>query len=466
MKHSKLDSHSINDRELIPPLLRGKMRELVHLHSWSQERMPEYLWLGMLRANCTRKEFFRKMYFLKEYMLNTFENEMAKFSDILKLPKEKKNGLFNIIKELFGQHILDPLIIVSNFDKELRDAFYNKENTNDKRLYKIQEVAKQLYNRFDEQAMDVRYTVLILKSKKIHVLNDLMLLEALREYPLIEYNDERMSMYRSSISSLEGMSFDENWEYSKYFYEEMYLMSDCNPLVIAFDKKENKEILKDKLLQIRELLIKSEEIKYDHKKDVIMGNLTYIYKMVNEIYNTNLETSITSRLVMRTLVEIYINLKFMISIGEKNEKIWESFKEYGSGKYKNIYKKIEEEKSLCPQNSHLDRKILELLANELKSEEFVIIDFKNFAKKNIREKFIDVEEKNLYDVYYDYDTCFTHGYWSAIRESSLLLCDNPLHNYHSVSDKDGEQKLIDISNDYILILDKIINIVQEELKIT
>ena len=105
------------------------------------------------------------------------------------------------------------------------------------------------------------------------------------------------------------------------------------------------------------------------------------------------------------------------------------------------------------------------MANKTKSEEFITIDFRNFANKSIRQKFIDVNEKDLYDVFYDYDTCFTHGYWSAIRESALLFCDNPLHNYHSVPDINGNQKLIDISSDYIIILDKIINIVEKELEI-
>ncbi len=36
---------------------------------------------------------------------------------------------------------------------------------------------------------------------------------------------------------------------------------------------------------------------------------------------------------------------------------------------------------------------------------------------------------------------FSHGYWGAIRESSLLICDNPAHNYHSVADTECEQKI-------------------------
>lgn len=465
MKHSSLDQHANENKELVPPFLMGDMGRMVELHSWSQERMPEYLWIGILRDSVSRESFFNKMWFLKEYILKNFEEDIGKFSTILKLPSEQKIELFKHIKELFGEHILDPLIVVSYFDKDLRREFYDKDNSNNDRIKKIEEVAKKIYYRYDEMAVDVRYMAIIFKLNKLRFMQGQIVIEALTKYPTTKFNDPIMEMYKLEISSLEGMSFQNDWEYSKYFYEELYLMSDCNPLIINFDKDTNRELLEDKLIEIRNLLIKSEEIKYNHKKDVIIGNLAYIYKMINEIYTSNLENSIVSRLVMRTLVEIYINLKF-ISLQESEKKdIWESYKDYGSGKYKNIYKKIEEEKAICPENSHLEKNLIKILANELKDEEFIKIDFKNFANKSIRQKFLDVDEKDLYDVFYDYDTCFTHGYWSAIRESALLICDNPLHNYHSVPDTNGNQKLIDISSDYVFILNKIIDVVKKELEI-
>ena len=91
------------------------------------------------------------------------------------------------------------------------------------------------------------------------------------------------------------------------------------------------------------------------------------------------------------------------------------------------------------------------------------VSFKDFADKNVRQRFIEVDEKDLYDTYYDYDTCFSHRYWGAIRESSLLICDNPAHNYHSVADTECEQKLVNCCNDLIFLLDKIISIMNDEI---
>lgn len=240
-------------------------------------------------------------------------------------------------------------------------------------------------------------------------------------------------------------------------------MTDCKPKKLIYPENYNKELLIDKIKELKKLILKSEEIKVDDKRDVIIGNITYVYKIVKEIIDNELYTSITSRLVLRSIVEIIINIKFLCSQEKDNPDIWEAFKDYGSSKYKMIYKRIEEGTTLSDNCTHFDEVILKLLANETKSEEFLKVSFKDFADKNVRKKFIEVNEKDLYDTYYDYDTCFSHGYWGAIRESSLLICDNPAHNYHSVADTECEQKLVNCCDDLIFLLGKIISIMNDEM---
>ena len=469
MKHSKIKEHENTGKELIPPFLKGEMGSIIQLHSWSRERVPEYIWLGLLRNSCaTKKEYFDKFYNLKEYILNKYEEPLDKFSNILKMDKSNKKELFEIIAGIFGQNVLDSLIVVSYFDDDIREIFYNKDNSNDERILKLQEIVAKMYERYNEFAMDVRYSVIILKLNKVRFLSNLMdsiMVEAIKKYPYLDYNSPEMELYSTSLSSFEGMDFslNNNYEYSKYFYEEMYLMTDCNPMILSFEENIDYEKLKEKMLELRKLLIKSNEITYDDKRDVIIGNITYVYKMINEIISNNLGNSIISRFVLRTISEIYVNIKFLSLRSKIEPKIWESFKDYGNGKYKLIYKKIEEGISTAENCSHFNSDILKLLSNENKSEEFLKVSFKNFADKKVRQKFIDVGEKDLYDTYYDYDTCFSHGYWGAIRESSLLFCDNAAHNYHSVPDIECQQKLICCYSDLCFLLDKIIKIMNEEL---
>lgn len=466
MKNSTIKQHKQIGKELVPPFMQEPLGSIMHLCSWSKERLPEYIWIGILRNSCNnKKDYFKKFYHLKEYMLKTLEEPTDKFSTILKLKREDKISLFEKIKEVFGDKVLDPIIIVSNFDKDLRDSFLDKSNTNNKRISTINEIIKKMYDRHCDFAMDVRYSALILKINKIYFpSNDMIIKDAIQKYPLLENDNPLIDMYKISLSSLEGMDFfDSTYDYSKYFYEEMYLMTDCNPKIIVYPKTGDIDLLTTKIRELKKLILKSEEIKSDDKRDVIVGNIVYIYKIVKEIIDNNLYDSIVSRFVLRTITEVIVNIKFLCSQEKDNPDIWEAFKDYGNSKYKMIYKRIEEGTTLNDNCKHFDEVMLKLLANETKSEEFLKVSFKDFADKNVRQKFILVDEKDLYDTYYDYDTCFTHGYWGAIRESSLLTCDNPAHNYHSVADTECNQKLINCCDDLIFLIDKIIVIMDSEL---
>ena len=465
MKNSTIKQHKQIGKELVPPFMQEPLGSIMHLCSWSKERLPEYIWIGILRNSCNnKKDYFKKFYHLKEYMLKTLEEPTDKFSTILKLKREDKISLFEKIKEVFGDKVLDPIIIVSNFDKDLRDSFLDKSNTNNKRISTINEIIKKMYDRHCDFAMDVRYSALILKINKIYFpSNDMIIKDAIQKYPLLENDNPLIDMYKISLSSLEGMDFfDSTYDYSKYFYEEMYLMTDCNPKIIVYPKTGDIDLLTTKIRELKKLILKSEEIKSDDKRDVIVGNIVYIYKIVKEIIDNNLYDSIISRFVLRTITEVIVNIKFLCSQEKDNPDIWEAFKDYGNSKYKMIYKRIEEGTTLNDNCKHFDEVMLKLLANETKSEEFLKVSFKDFADKNVRQKFILVDEKDLYDTYYDYDTCFTHGYWGAIRESSLLTCDNPAHNYHSVADTECNQKLINCCDDLIFLIDKIIVIMDSE----
>lgn len=466
MKNSTIKQHKQIGKELVPPFMQEPLGSIMHLCSWSKERLPEYIWIGILRNSCNnKKDYFKKFYHLKEYMLKTLEEPTDKFSTILKLKREDKISLFEKIKEVFGDKVLDPIIIVSNFDKDLRDSFLDKSNTNNKRISTINEIIKKMYDRHCDFAMDVRYSALILKINKIYFpSNDMIIKDAIQKYPLLENDNPLIDMYKTSLSSLEGMDFfDSTYDYSKYFYEEMYLMTDCNPKIIVYPKTGDIDLLTTKIRELKKLILKSEEIKSDDKRDVIVGNIVYIYKIVKEIIDNNLYDSIVSRFILRTITEVIVNIKFLCSQEKDNPDIWEAFKDYGNSKYKMIYKRIEEGTTLNDNCKHFDEVMLKLLANETKSEEFLKVSFKDFADKNVRQKFILVDEKDLYDTYYDYDTCFTHGYWGAIRESSLLTCDNPAHNYHSVADTECNQKLINCCDDLIFLIDKIIVIMDSEL---
>ena len=61
----------------------------------------------------------------------------------------------------------------------------------------------------------------------------------------------------------------------------------------------------------------------------------------------------------------------------------------------------------------------------------------------------------MYEIYYEYDTSYTHGLWGAIRESAMLICDNPAHLYHTVPDYSMEQTLFSVADDCEMLIKKV-----------
>ena len=89
------------------------------------------------------------------------------------------------------------------------------------------------------------------------------------------------------------------------------------------------------------------------------------------------------------------------------------------------------------------------------------MDTSYFGKINIRDKAIQVGEKDLYGLYYDYDSAFEHGLWGAIRESSLLKCDTPSHQYHCVPDIFREQEMKNVWFDCKDTMVKVLEVLQQ-----
>ena len=152
--------------------------------------------------------------------------------------------------------------------------------------------------------------------------------------------------------------------------------------------------------------------------------------------------------------------KYLIAEEGKRSNIWEEYQCYGIGGYKLISERyIENQPELT--NSHINFEYLNLLISEFQNKEFIDMDTRYFGNGNIRQKFKQVEEDDLYKYHYDYDSQFEHGLWGAIRESSILKCTSAGHQFHGIPDVDDIQKLPDVSHDMVMVLTKHLSVIKE-----
>lgn len=467
MRNSNLNEHKIKGKRMIPPFMDA-MGDKLKINYWHYNRMPEYLWISLIIDEYGRNEGLRNCAYIRDFIReNNLNIPNGRFSEILELTKIEQEKLFEFMKKYNKNYIFDTLTLVCRNNQILKKYFYKKEINNDIRINRLKNIIKKTYDKESNHTTDVKAMIIAFYDGKIHVSEKCSnMIQTLQNYQFTSHNAPEMTLYRSSIRAMEiALCNIKQSKYYLYFWEVVNDLDECNIYAIKNKKGKPMDIFIEdtkKELQYTYSKLTINELNTNKKNEILIGIATYAYKLMNEINTYNLYNTISARLILRTILDCYINIKFLVKEEQKNKQIWDEFKSYGLGQYKKNYKKNIEKGSIV---THFSPKFLELLVNEEKNEEFLVIDFGNFSKKTIRNKAIEIEELDLYETIYEYDTQYGHGYWGAIRESSMLMCNNVLHNYHNVPDFNNEIILPDISNDAKLIMIKIMKVLDTQLEI-
>ena len=461
---SKLSEHVFKKGKFITPINSiPQMYELPNGQSWMYGRLPEYLWIGLVFRKYGREVGLNKLYkIILELHKIAPESITARLSSILALSSEKQKSFYKIVIEQVGIDTLSPLTVILTVSTypEFAEAFYSDTYNIEERCNILTETMRGLMDHQSHKSTDIRFVVLYhyLLSGKLHLREQEI--EMLVKYPSMSHDDELMRMVRPMVRSTEMMLLQiEKIEdkYIKNFWERISEMTECATFSINFPSENRKiddymEKLHEIFAYLSELFVTTSPL--DEKMSVLLGIATYSYKRLQEIYQYSLYNTISGRGTVRTLIENYIMMKYLVKNESSHENIWRDFKLYGLGLYKLVLTRYRE--TPTSDESHFDAGLIEALVNEFKEEEFINMDTKYFDNQNIRSKAADVDEKQLYGLYYDYDSSFEHGLWGAIRESSMLKCNNPAHQYHCIPDIDNKNTMKSVLPDCIMVMSKIL----------
>lgn len=467
MQKPKLSEHKKVGDTLETPLLSGDMGKVLQLSSWSRDSLPEYLWIALIFDKYGRED---GLYIFSKILEECKQNELyeSKFSLITKLPDEKQKKFFDILDKYVDVTALSPLAMIVG--SERCPIFYSHYISPSisiaEKVDTVMRVVKKNMRFHENDSTDVCYIALwfVVISGKLALGPDVSIIgEALTKYHSCIHSDEIMRMYRPSIrATIQALSqIDRDEEFCKIFWDNLSNITPCNPLILKLEKEgeQSMEFYDDVKRVIEYIQATNEDKKIDKRFEVCMGIVMYITKLFCEIVENNLFCKISGRILFRTMVESYFNLKYLV-LKEKDEpKIYEMFQEYGRGKYKLVMSKLREEKFNMTEVSHINKNVMEIYVNEDKDENFLNISLNYFDKQNLRQKVQSIGEEELYEIYYEYDTNFTHGFWGAIRESAMLICDNPAHLYHTVPDYSMEQMLFNVEEDCKLVIKKVFALV-------
>jgi hypothetical protein len=439
---------------------------------WYLGRLPEYMWLALIfyshpreKAIILTQDILQE---LNEILPDTIMQPKASY--ILQLSEERQEDFYKYLLSKIDKSVLSPLTIIITYSisRPFSKYFSNQDESIEEKINKLESILQTFSSQHSEQTTDIRYLVFYFIQLRNKIVMSEAQSELINQYPDITHDNHLMPLIRPMVRSLEMMSsnFEENPNitYLELFWERMSELTDCELFSVQFE-------IEDALNKKTALENCYRELKYftdlfhtvsplDQKMLVLLGLTTFSYKRFLELVEHDLYNTITGRSIIRSLIENYIMMKYLILRESEKPNIWEEYQYYGLGQFKLITERYEDTGDIFP-NSHVEYKYLSLLVEEYKMRDFVDMDLNYFDRHNIKTKAEMVGESNLYKHLYDYDSIYEHGLWGAIRESSLLKCNTASHQFHCVPDIENQQQLKSVWHDCQLLMQETLNLLKK-----
>lgn len=459
---SSLSSHVKTGNDLVPQLISSAN---LKFSSWMNTRMPEMLWAVLAISTLERieaLEFFR-----------SFTN------NLYKIPKEKRaKDLFltdladidaeDLERALVGSFrdvpraakALSPLLLFPElpgrkvWEKVLPSA--DAESAMELVAAVSRNLGHQSQEATDCRWIRIAYQVicerLLFSEETAHHIKEIL------EYP--NYGDMRMvrPAIRASEISISQMkaitdSSTEDTAWISHFWEVGFEATPCitSDREIITEGVDPSQVFAD-LSRIQEevsqgFIDTATMTSVDARHDSAFGLLLYAIETAKEVSQPIIHNGVLGRLGLRTIVEIYITLSYLIRVDDPAK--WLAYRNYGSGQAKLAFLKLLDAERIP---DFVDMEALEELANEDMWQEFVTIKLGNWNASNLRKMSEQADSKPIYDSYYDITSGYVHGQWSTVRDTTMTNCLNPLHRLHRVPKVHH--------NDKISVLDDVTELIQ------
>lgn len=441
---SKLSDHKRFKKELNPPFL-----QIPNLRpsSWLDNRLPEMLWTVLIIGNLDREQALNFFRFIADYVRKNPECHNLTMSGISKFSDIKRNEFISNALAWSDQIriTLRPLALFPELPGAKNWKNFLGEPVPEEDWQKLANGIRKTFWHQSQEATDCRWIKLlgIILGSKLDLNGMEEDIKGILEYP--NYGDLRH--VRPVIRAMEitpNLIEDYGTEWPNNFWRYCFGKTFCMP-----EEGVNKEIQEKRTSLIEEIgeiksqyFTEAKELRYkvidhffehaktsgiDSRYEGAFGLALYGLTLFIEIICYRIPLSITGRLSLRTLVEILITFKYLITKEKAYPEIWENYRNYGTGQLKLVYLKIQE---MNKEINCIDLKIIEEIVNEDKWIEFIPINLGHWDSLDLRKISDEVGLKEIYDTYYNYTSGYMHANWGAIRESVYQKCVNPLHRFH------------------------------------
>lgn len=448
-----ISGHLHVGKELLPPF--AKLGDKVVFSSWVDHRLPEMLWAILIRAIGSQQyainQFWRVLNFIGGH------SKREALSDITHTGIAK---LDTSLREEFISMVIEPLEIGSALSTlrlfqglPAQDIWYKllpEEPLNLDLL--MSAVGATLWHQ-SQSATDCRWLRVMVQvvSGKFHIPKEMA--EEWFGYP--DKGDQRK--VRPSIRAAEiapGTIDPPDLNWAKSFWDEAWRNTPCFRLSNNTEKVVIAQVVTRN--RINEIMTALEEhwehthvtTEIDTKHDAIFGTTFYSLRLLDELMGLGVGTGIIGRIGLRSILEIHINLRYLLR--KDDMALWKKWRTFGAGQAKLNALRFDE--NLEPPK-YIDVESIERIANEDIWEELLTISIGSWSGHNLRKLSENAGLKDTYDKYYSWTSGYVHGTWGPVREACYQTCANPLHRLHRYPER---RLLPDTVNDAAELVDEIL----------
>lgn len=420
--------------------------------------MPELLWAALFLnrfGRDTALEVFRTLGDRVAKVPAAFDIRHTAIATCL--PESKEVTIDFLCRPQEGKDALRPLLLIPHLPA--REAWSNaiqSDPLDDDWRYIASAVADVLHHQ-SQAATDLRWLSVLCRvaAGKLHMpphrVNELAL------YPHL--GDQRS--VRPSIRATEiSLSVDTTGEgFPREFWNCCLEATECFPLSERIEQADH--VVGTTVTQFER--VRTHLIAHcgstrtssgvDGRHDTVFGMSLFALALVGELIRIGASTTIGGRFTLRTLLELYVTLAFLVT--KDAPELWSSYRVFGSGQAKLALLKLEE---MDEQPYSISMETLQSLANEDMWQEFLSIDIGHWTRSNLRKLSEDAGVKEDYDRFYSWTSMYSHGHWAALRASVFDTCGNPLHRLHRIP-RSTPRTQRDVLSDAVILVDKLLSLV-------
>jgi hypothetical protein len=434
--------------------LRGPFHRLqgdLAFSSWKDNALPLYGWAALTAGLLSREKYlpiFREIALRVKTRHDDFKDEL--YLNHIAL-KESSNTQFDFVfQPLLKLQELRPYFaslakLHSLPDREHWKRYGADDDKSDADFTALASGYTQCFDHQSQQATDIRWLILM-----NFLANDRIVLGQPMEerfLEIVEYpNRGDMRSVRPSIRAIEiSLRGDPNEKNHKEkdkkynqtaeeIWAELFAGTPCMPLPflepVAFDYRDVTKEAFDLYKSVAgHFLSTIETTDVDARHDSSFGLVLYSLTLLLEGCSLRAHQRVASRLILRTILEAHINLRFLKE--KDDDTIWFQYRNYGSGQAKLAFLKFLDAKQ---KPDYVDLQELFRFTNEDMWLEYQDINLGSWAKKPLRDIAVEAGLKETYDQHYSILSSSIHAQWTGIRENTFVLCASPLHRFHRIAD--------------------------------